>query len=236
MGPVKPAPSIRVSYFSDILCVWAYIAQVRVDELLRDFESQIEIDYHFIPVFGVVERRVGDGWKERGGYRGYATHVLEVGSRFPHVEIHRNVWQNDIPRSSANAHLFLKAVQSLADRTGPAAGHTGAERSPLEQTAWNMRLAFFRDGRDVTRRDVQVDIANRLALPVDAILAEIDDGAAMAALCRDMDLCQEWGVTGSPTYVLNEGRQKLYGNVGYRIIAANVNELLHQPEAQASWC
>jgi len=33
------------------------------------------------------------------------------------------------------------------------------------------------------------------------------------------------------------GHQLLYGNVGYRLIEANVRELLHNPEAgEASWC
>ena len=58
----------------------------------------------------------------------------------------------------------------------------------------------------------------------------------MAALCGDINLAQEYGVKGSPTYILNQGRQKLYGNVGYKVIAANVHELLEQPENQASWC
>ena len=41
----------------------------------------------------------------------------------------------------------------------------------------------------------------------------------------------------SPTFILNEGRQKLYGNVGYRVIEANLQELLKSPDAsQASWC
>ncbi len=46
------------------------------------------------------------------------------------------------------------------------------------------------------------------------------------------------GVQGSPTYVFNEGRQMLYGNVGYRIIEANVRELLSAPAAagEPSWC
>jgi hypothetical protein len=35
---------------------------------------------------------------------------------------------------------------------------------------------------------------------------------------------------------MNEGRQKLYGNVGYRILDANVRELWERPQAQASWC
>ena len=44
-------------------------------------------------------------------------------------------------------------------------------------------------------------------------------------------------IEGSPSLVLNQGRQKLYGNVGFRIIEANILELLRQPRADdASWC
>ena len=44
-------------------------------------------------------------------------------------------------------------------------------------------------------------------------------------------------IEGSPSFVLNEGRQKLYGDVGFRIIEANIQELLRAPAGdQASWC
>jgi hypothetical protein len=44
-------------------------------------------------------------------------------------------------------------------------------------------------------------------------------------------------VKGSPTLILNQGRQKLYFNVGYRLIEANIQELLRQPNPDhASWC
>ncbi len=36
---------------------------------------------------------------------------------------------------------------------------------------------------------------------------------------------------------MNAGRQILYGNVGYRLIEANLNELLRAPNSDdASWC
>ena len=44
------------------------------------------------------------------------------------------------------------------------------------------------------------------------------------------------GIQASPTLLLNEGRQRLGGNVGYRIIEANVRELLEGAPGQASWC
>ena len=44
-------------------------------------------------------------------------------------------------------------------------------------------------------------------------------------------------IEGSPSFVLNEGRQKLYGNIGFRLIEDNIHELLLAPRAdEASWC
>ena len=40
----------------------------------------------------------------------------------------------------------------------------------------------------------------------------------------------------SPSLVMNEGRQHLNGNVGYRVIEANVHELLRKPVDEMSWC
>jgi hypothetical protein len=34
----------------------------------------------------------------------------------------------------------------------------------------------------------------------------------------------------------NEGRQRLNGNVGYRVLEANIRELLNHPAGEQSWC
>ena len=62
-------------------------------------------------------------------------------------------------------------------------------------------------------------------------------GTAIALLTRDYQEAEKLRIEGSPTFVLNEGRQKLFGNVGFRIIEANIKELLKEPAGdQASWC
>jgi len=141
-------PTLTVSYFSDVLCVWAYAAQIKLDELRRRF----------------------------GG------------------------------------------------------------KSVVEEAVWRCRLGFFRDLKDIADRKNQEAMASDMALPLAAIRGQIDSGAAHAALCADFDAKDRQQVEGSPTFVINEGRQKLYGDVGYRVIEASIHELLADPGERASWC
>ncbi len=228
---MEQASRVGIIYFSDLLCIWAYAAQARVDEVKARFGAEVAFDYRFCGIFGDTAERIGEGWKAKGGYAGFNAHIRDGADRFDHIEIDPEIWLTVRPASSASAHLFLKAVALTdAETTAPA-------ESALERAAWALRLAFFRDGRDIATRAVQTDVARELGLPVDAIQAKIDSGAAHAALYGDGALERTLSIEGSPTFVLNEGRQKLYGNVGYRVIEANLQELMRAPDlSEASWC
>ena len=102
---------------------------------------------------------------------------------------------------------------------------------------WAMRSAFFRDARDIARWEVQRQVAAEVDADIGAIKALILDGSAFAALASDYQDANSMGIQGSPTFVLNGGRQKLYGDVGYKIIEANIQELIRDPHPDhASWC
>lgn len=69
------------------------------------------------------------------------------------------------------------------------------------------------------------------------IHARLARGEAHTALMSDDQEAQALGIRGSPSLVLDAGRQTLYGNVGFGIIQANIAELLREPQAgAASWC
>jgi len=106
----------------------------------------------------------------------------------------------------------------------------------LERTAWAFREAFFTQLANISDRKVQLTIAKSLKLPINAIKAAIDSGEAYAQLAKDAELVKEHNVTVSPTLIFNEGRQRLNGNVGYRIIEANIRELLQNPSGEQTWC
>ena len=235
---MSKSPRIRIHYFTDVLCVWAYLAQVRLDELIKNYSADIEISYNFMPIFGNTKNRIGNGWKDKGGFAGFSKHTHEVCEAYPHIKLHKNIWAVNTPKTSATCHLFIKAVQCLVDNNVINNEPRGEfnQRTLFEEFVWNVRLAFFRDLKDISQMSVLMEIAKSMQLPTDKIQAALDDGSALAEFSRDIELKDEFGVEGSPTYILNEGRQKLYGNVGYRIIEANLQEILKQPEMEASWC
>ena len=164
--------------------------------------------------------------------------VHDVLEGFKHVEVHPEVWTREAPSGSYSVHGFCRAA-GLLEAEGIIDGKRREEfggRTTVEELVWRMRLAFFRDRRDIGRLDVQMEVAESLKLPAANLRERIENGSALAALAVDHDAARRQQVTGSPTFLLNEGRQKLYGNVGYRIIEANIQELLRDDRVKASWC
>lgn len=218
---------LQISYFSDVLCVWAYVAQIRLEELKKKFQDKIDIVPYHVTLFGDTEKRIGKGWEAKGGYDGFNKHVLHVCKDFSHLEINQNVWKTCRPKSSGTAHLFLKAVQLATD----------TDMETLKSLEWEIRLAFFRDARDIGDIKELLDIAKKFDLSKEIIDNYLNDGSAMALFCSELAMREEFKLEGSPTYLLNQNRQKLFGNVGYKIMEANVAELLcDQGDKQASWC
>lgn len=49
---------VKIMYFTDVLCIWAYLAQIRIDELKTKFGDDVILQKHFIPVFGSVQSKM----------------------------------------------------------------------------------------------------------------------------------------------------------------------------------
>ena len=220
---------IRITHFSDTLCVWAYVSQVRMDELQKNFPGSVAVDTRYFHVFGNVADKIDATWKDRGGLRGYREHVRSVVDKFAHVTLHAQTWERSAPHSSMPSHLFLCAVRLLDSSEGAPGGL-------LARAEWAVREAFFKEGADISQRDVLLGVAEQIGVPSAEVERILGTGAAHAALCEDLDLARQHSIQASPTLLFNEGRQRLTGNVGYRIIEANVRELLEGAPGQLSWC
>jgi predicted DsbA family dithiol-disulfide isomerase len=224
-----------VQHFSDILCIWAYIANARLEHVADRYRDRISIDLRICSVFPDARNKIARSWRDRGGNNGYADHVRQVADGFGHVKVHRDTWSVVTPASSTSVHLFLKAVEA-ADSESADIAIPIADR-PVHRVAWALRCAFFAEARDISDWRIQSQIAEEAGLDIGLVKASLESGEAAARLDRDIQLCQKLNVIGSPTFIMNEGRQILYGNVGAHLIQANIEELFRSPRTnEASWC
>lgn len=213
-----------VDYYSDVLCVWAWVAQRRIDELNKNLGNKIDIKYHYLDVFGDAVNKIPTQWINRGGFEGFSNHVIESASLYEDAPVNKNIWSKIRPSSSANPHLVLKAIELSYS----------SQRSI--ELALKFRQAFFIDAQDISNIDVLYSLINQAGMDSVEVNKAILDGRAMAALMGDYQQAKTLGLKGSPTYIINNGRQILYGNVGYRVLLANIEELLKKPISEASWC
>ncbi|MEH6466576.1 MAG: DsbA family protein [Porticoccus sp.] len=215
---------LTIDYYSDVLCIWAWIAQVRNEELNKQLGSNIEWRHHYIDVFGDTEKKIQKQWHDRGHYDGFAEHVMSSAKDFEDITVTNNIWTKVRPTTSANAHLVLKAIELTHN----------AKRSA--NFALTLREAFFINAKDISNLDILLVLAAENDFDIGLIKKVIHNGAAIAELMSDYQAAKKLGIKGSPSYVLDGGRQTLYGNVGYRVLHANVEELLKHPGDEASWC
>ncbi|WP_158583884.1 DsbA family oxidoreductase [Salinibius halmophilus] len=214
---------LQIDYFSDVLCVWAWIAQVRNDKLQSDYGDQIALTPKFMNLFGNTEQRIAQGWQDRGGYHGFAEHVEHSVASYPDAPVNEDVWRTVQPKSSMPAHLVLAAIRA----------EFGDEASM--QASKIIRHAFFVEALDISRQSVLLELVAPL-IDVDLVQQSIASGVAFAELAGDYQQAEKQRLHGSPSWLLNGGRQTLFGNVGYRVLSANCEQLLRHPNGEASWC
>ncbi len=213
-----------IDYYSDILCVWAWIAQRRIDELNKCLGDKIELKYHYLDIFGDAVNKIPTQWQERGGYKGFSTHVVESALIYEDAHINADIWSKVRPTSSANPHLVLKAIEL-----------TCSCKQSIE-LALKFRQAFFVEAKDISNLSVLFAIIEEAGLDSREVNKAIIDGRAMAGLMRNYQQAKALSLKGSPSYIIDNGRQTLYGNVGYRVLLANIEEQLNKPISEASWC
>lgn len=215
---------VQIDYYTDVLCVWAWIVQRRVEQVEKEWGDKVDMQHLCVNVFGNTESRIGKGWEDRGGFAAFAAHVEESAEPYETAPVNSKIWREVRPASSAMAHLVLKAAVITSGK------------SAAEKLALAVRRAFFVDALDIGRKGVLLEVANDAGLDEGALQSTIDSGQAIAALQADYEQAKKQSIKGSPSWRLNNGRQILYGNVGYRLISANIEELVKHPQDEASWC
>jgi len=211
--------SLAFSYWSDPLCVWALVAQTKLDRILEEVGDRLTIDYRIVPVFGSVPWRFERGPWAEGGIGGRVAATRRIAEQGGRSDVSGECWSRSMPSSSWAPAAAIKAVFALARE-----GSVSRDSGPTYQRT--LRERFFVRDANIALRHVQLEVAEELGLHRGPIEARLDDGSALAAVCEDHAEKERLHIQGSPTYVFDDGRAMLYGNFDYAILHATIEELL----------
>lgn len=218
---------LRFSYWSDPLCIWALVAQEKLDRVLNELGEHVRVDYRVIPVFGSVPWRFAEGPWAKDGVEGRVLATRKIAEQGGRTDVSGECWRKAMPSSSWAPAAAIKAVFALVDGRG-------AEVGPTYQRA--LRERFFVGDANIALRSVQLEVAEKLGLSRAPIEARLDDGSALAAVCEDHAEKERLHLQGSPTYVFDGGRAMLYGNFSYGILRSTIEELARGIDPGASAC
>jgi len=214
-----PRKRILFEYWSDPLCIWAFVSESRLQTLLEQKGACLQVEHRVAVVFGSVPWRFREGPWSAAGPEGRTKTTGEIAARFGCDEVDGRVWIDDPPASSWAPGAAIKAAFA-AEQAGEAPSGAGAGYQRA------LRAAFFADNRNVARRSAQLEVAEAVGVPVASLERRFDDGTALSLLWEDQRKKDEEKIQGSPTYVFDGGRALLYGNFAEGILHATVDELL----------
>lgn len=214
---------IEFSYWSDPLCIWAFVAQEKLERVLADLGAQVRVDYRVVPVFGSVAWRFAEGPWAKDGVDGRVAATRKIAEQGGRTDVSGECWRKAMPMSSWAPAAAIKAVFAHDEQMGPSYQRALRER-------------FFVGEENIALRSVQLEVAETLGLERGPIEARLDDGSALAAVCQDHAEKERLRIQGSPTYVFDGGRAMLYGNFSYGILRSTVDELVRGIRPGGSAC
>ncbi len=228
-GSMTDSPRLSFTYWSDPLCIWAFVAEQKLERVVAEWGPWLDIRHRVVPVFGSVPWRFSKGPWASAGPQGRCEATARIAREHGIETVDGRVWVDDPPASSWSPGAAIKAA-FMAEQAGEVAPGAAAALQ------WAFREAFFLRNLNIARRTVQLEVAEARGFDRGSLERRLDDGTALAALWVDDHDRVEGRVQGSPTYVFDDGRAMLYGNFPFGVLQATVQELAHGIGVGGSAC
>lgn len=210
-------PKVRIDMVSDVICPWCFLGKRRLDKALAQVpEIEVQVVYRpffldpTIPEEGIDRQQYMLG--KFGAERLKTIHDpliaagKEDGIAYAFDQITRTP-------SSLNAHRLIRWAHLI-----------GSQATVKEA----LFMAYWCWGKDISDIDVLKPIAIVNGLNGDEIKALLASDEDKAAVYEEAQMAQQMGVTGVPTFVLNQK----YGMVGAQPVTALV-EMIRKVAAES---
>jgi predicted DsbA family dithiol-disulfide isomerase len=179
---------IEVLFFHDVLCSWCLLAEGRLRSLLSMGDnSSIRLERRAFPT------RHRDTVPTSREARVLARHYQRAGKTWDGKGIIPDLWRGTDPPLSS-----LPPLRALL-----AARAQSPDSPELEDALLSaMRKAAFHQGINIARRDVLIELADRVGLSIERFVTALDSNLTEESLYAEHDEGEARGINGVPTLLL----------------------------------
>ena len=182
---------VRVEIWSDVQCIWCYIAGARFRKAVAHFDGDVEVTYRSfeltpdapIEIDREAQIRKHNMPKER---------MDQILRQLTELTSAEGLSYDPDRTQPTNSHLALELLH-YADTVG--------ERPALMQRLFE---AYFAEGRHIGHIDELVDLATQVGLDADSARDALGDRRYAPAVDADVQRARALGANGVPFYVIND--------------------------------
>ena len=221
MNETNSEKPVLVDVVSDVMCPWCYIGKRRLEDALERSPHQIEI--HWRP-FQLDATLPAEG-KDRQAYL-----AEKFGSAEQAGQIYKNVSDagetEDIPFAFDKIEVSPNTLD--AHRLIRWAG--GSSAALQERIVEDLFQAYFIYGENIGDHNVLVRIAEDAGMDGVLVAGLLQDGADRELVQKEIELAQKMGVTGVPTFII-DNKYALVGAQPADQLVAAIDSIVSQRNA-----
>lgn len=202
--------SITLEVFTDYVCPWCFLSTPRIEKLKHNYSLDVQLSFFPLhpdtPAEGLLLEKL------------FAGRNLDIAAM--HARMKALMDAEGLPYGVRTHTYNSRLAQELGkwgDKQGATAIHDALYR------------AYFADGRDISNKDVLMDVARSVGLPEDGARDVLENRTFRPAVDADWAKARGYGITGVPTFV--SGGQAVVGAQPYDVLERFVRQLGATPLA-----
>lgn len=192
--------SVKVDVWSDIACPWCFVGKRRFEQAVARFDGEVEVEYHS---FELSPETPVD-------YAGSEAEFLAQHKGLPTQQAEQMLAQmTELAAGEGLAYDFGSLQHANTVLAHQTLHHAKAHGKQVELKE-RLLAAYFEQGLNLNHAEVLADLAAEVGLDRDAVLADLESEAHLAAVRADQEQAIEYGIGGVPFYVF-DGRLAVSG-------------------------
>lgn len=181
---------IRVDVWSDVQCIWCYIASARLRTAIQRFPGPVDVTYHSYQLTPDAPIEI-DRERQIQAHGGDPVRMQQIMTQLRQLAAAEELAYDPDLTQPTNSRAALELLH-----------HAEAQGKRAELTE-RLFTAYFAEGRHIGRIDELLAMASDTVIDPDEAREALEDHRHAAAVDADVARAQAYGARGVPFYVIN---------------------------------